>query len=114
MRKQIYLCVDLKTYTVDTPLQQNEARKGTLSMTETGEQFFFIEDVPAPRTRNKKVYRGKRINVSFTHDGRFAVTFRKLHLTPETSPLLIADEIFVELQAAMKSLGIEAKPEFWM
>lgn len=44
---------------------------------------------------------------------RFEVTLRKIHLTPDADPLLIADEFFTELNAAMamKALGMQpARP----
>jgi len=43
--------------------------------------------------------------------GRFEVTLRKIHLTPDADPLLIADEFFTELNEAMKALGMQpARP----
>jgi len=110
MRKQIYLCVDLKTYTADA-IQPRQARKGTLSMSEDQERFIFIENAHTPEYRSQKVYKGKRINVCFTRDCRFEVTLRKIHLTPDADPLLLADEIFTELSEAMKALGMQpARP----
>jgi len=106
MRKHLYLCVDLKTYTQQTPIRPGETRIGSLEMTEEGEQFFFCEALREHRTRNPKVWKGQRLNVARSSEGKFVVNLRRIELGSGTDPLILADEIFVELQAAMAALGL--------
>jgi len=106
MKKQIYLCVDLKTYTQDAFMHPMEGRKGTLLMTEENEKFFFMEAVPERKSRNTKAWTGGRINVILTKDNRYKVTLRALELNEATDACAVADEIFAELEQAKEALSL--------
>ncbi len=105
MRKQTYLCVDLKTYTHDTQMQPMEGRKGTLAMSEDQERFLFIEALPESHRRNPKVYRGQAINVLLNPKGELIITFRRQVLTPETDPFRMAGTIMEDLRLAKEKMG---------
>ncbi len=106
MKKQMYLCVDLKVRTQGKGLVENEGRKGMLTMTENGEMFEFDEAASESSSRNIKVYKGKRLNVAKRKDGRYVVNFRHLELDGTTDPCTIGDEVFLDLERAKVELGL--------
>lgn len=106
MVTQTYLCVDLKARTQQTHFENGESRKGMLSMSKDGERFEFEERVPDGYPRNLKVYRGKRINVAKTCDGRYVVNFRHLELSDNLQPRAVGQSLIQELAAAKAELGL--------
>lgn len=106
MVTQLYLCVDLKTRTQASHFANGESRKGMLSMSKDGEQFEFDERVLDCYPRNIKVYRGKRINVAKTSDGRYVVNFRHLELDTKLQPRSVGQSLIQELKEAKAALGL--------
>ena len=106
MKKQNFLCVDLKTLTQETGLQPGEGRKGMLTMTEESEKFMFVEGIGRKRQPTNRVIAGKRLNINLTPDGRLMVYMRKVELTRYFNPHTFANEIFTELANAKADLGL--------
>ena len=106
MKKQNFLCVDLKTLTQETGLQPGEGRKGMLTMTEESEKFMFVEGIGRKRQPTTRVIAGKRLNINLTPDGRLMVYMRKVELTRYFNPHAFANEIFTELANAKADLGL--------
>ena len=106
MKKQNFLCVDLKTLTQETGLQPGEGRKGMLTMTEESEKFMFVEGIGRTRQPTNRVIAGKRLNINLTPDGRLMVYMRKVELTRSFKPHAFANEIFTELANAKADLGL--------
>lgn len=56
MKKQNYLCVDLTTEMLDQDIQENENRKGVLTMTEADEHFTFKESQPCVHVEHPELH----------------------------------------------------------
>lgn len=106
MKNQMYLCVDLQTRMQESDLQLGEGRKGMLTMTEDGEKFEFEEGVRSTYAHNIKVYKGSRVNVSRTWDGRYMVNLRHTELTTALNPKQLGKQIAQELTEAKKGLDL--------
>ena len=106
MKKQNFLCVDLKTLTQETGLQPGEGRKGMLTMTEESEKFMFVEGIGRKRQPTNRVIGGKRLNINLTPDGRLMVYMRKVELTRYFKTHALGNEVLIELGNAKADWGV--------
>lgn len=87
MKKQNYLCVDVKTYTHET-IRENHALFGMIEMTEQDEQFEFQEVRLAgrmrPDVRNPKLYDGPLVSLVHKRNGKYQFHVRELDKLPHT------------------------------
>lgn len=106
MKKQLFLCVDLRTRLQNGSITLGEGRKGMLTMTEEGEQFEFDEALPEKQERNPKLWQGNRLNVHKNRHGELVVSFRRTLLTQDLDPCHYADLVFLDLERAKAELGL--------
>ena len=106
MKKQNYLCVDLKTRMQKSDIQVGEARKGMLVMTQDQERFEFDELVPERWTRNGKVFEGRMLNVAMDKQGRYRINFHRMTLDQSLAPAGVAALVLKDLLNAKKELGL--------
>lgn len=87
MKKQNYLCVDVKTYTRET-LTEHHALFGMMEMTEQDEQFEFQEvRLPQhirPDVRNPKLYDGPFVSLVRKRNGTYQFHVRVLDALPKS------------------------------
>lgn len=103
MKKQIYLCVDLKAVTEETCFEPQESRTGVLSMLDE-DHFLFYEAARKSNKRNQRLWSGKTLNISQKKDGSLNVNFKPMQLDNKTSVLSLARSIYRDLMAAKRDL----------
>ena len=103
MKKQIYLCVDLKAMTAETCFRPQESRTGVLSMQDE-DNFVFYEAARKSNKRNPRLWSGKTLNISKKKDGSLNVNFKPMQLDDKTSVLSLAGSIYRDLMAAKRDL----------
>lgn len=107
MKKQIYLCVDLTTEMLERNIQENENRKGVLTMTEEGEKFTFMESQPRTHVEHPELH--WRL-VDRTKHGRMTVNSRHvkvefyIHHDEYTSSSTLADMLASEIETLGENL----------
>ena len=106
MKKQNYLCVDLKTRMQERDIEVGEARKGVLVMTHDQERFEFDELVPERWTRNGKIFEGRMLNVTKDKQGLYRINFHRMVLDPTTAPAGVAALVLADLLNAKKEIGL--------
>lgn len=106
IKKQNYLCVDLKTRMQERDIRVGEARKGMLVMTHNQERFEFDECVPERWTRNGKVWEGRTLNVALDKQGRYRINFHRMVLDQSLAPAGVAALVLADLLNAKKEIGL--------
>ena len=115
MKKQNYLCVDLTTEMLEKNIQENENRKGVLTMTGNGEQFTFKESQPCVHVEHPELH--WRL-LDRTKHGRMTVNARHvkvefyIHHQDYGSELHLADILAAEVETMGETLSdIDLKEE---
>lgn len=103
MKKQIYLCVDLKAMTAETCFRPQESRTGVLSMQDE-DNFVFYEAAKRSNNRNPRLWSGKTLNISKKPDGSLSVNFKPMILDDDASVLKVAGSIYRDLMTAKRAL----------
>lgn len=103
MKKQIYLCVDLKAVTEETCFEPQESRTGVLSMLDE-DHFLFYEAARKSNKRNPRLWSGKTLNITKKPDGSLSVNFKPMILDDDASVLKVAGSIYRDLMAAKRDL----------
>jgi hypothetical protein len=103
MKKQIYLCVDLKAVTEETCFEPQESRTGLLTMLDE-DHFLFYEAARKSNKRNPRLWSGKTLNISKKPDGSLSVNFKPMILDDDASMLKVAGSIYRDLMAAKRDL----------
>lgn len=106
MKKNIYLCTNLKTFMQKRNIQPGEARKGTLTMPIDAEQFEFHETIEDTHRRNPKVWCGETLNIAQNTQGKFIVNLKKLELTETTDAEQFGYRIAQDLLTAKQHIGL--------
>ena len=103
MKKNVNLCIDLKTLMQeDVILCAGQCYRGLL--TRTGDhQFLFEECVPAVRHyhRHPKLYDGRYVNLVRKPNGRYQVRMRDIDASAVADSHELAQRIYMELQEAL-------------
>lgn len=104
-KKNIYLCVDVKTHTEKSIMHVGDSRQGVLSM-QNDFLFDFVEESAIHWKRNPKVWCGKYINVHRDKQGNYQVHFRRMQMCDSFNVLRVMDAICMELLTAKRVLGL--------
>ena len=107
MKKNVNLCIDLKTLMQEDPiLNEGQCYRGLL--TRTGDQeFLFEECVPSVRHyhRHPKLYDGRYVNLVRKENGRYQVRMRDIDASAVKDSRELAYRIYMELQEALEVMG---------
>jgi hypothetical protein len=104
MKKNLNLCIDLKTIMQeDTLLNQNRCYRGVLSR--TGEnQYLFEEAVRAGRhtKRNPKLFEGQYVSFVHMQNGKYQAHLRTIDVTSCPDRKQLAFNVYAELLKAFE------------
>lgn len=104
-KKNIYLCVDVKTHTEKSIMHVGDSRQGVLSM-QSDFLFDFVEESAIHWKRNPKVWCGKYINVHKNRKGEYVMNFKRLVLSTTLDPSNFADDVFLDVERVKTELGL--------
>ena len=104
MKKNITLCIDLKTILQeDALLNPGKCYRGVLSRT-SDDQYLFEEAVTSGRTdhRNPKLYHGRYVSLVHMQNGKYQVHMRTIDATASLDRKDLAFQVYSELLEAFE------------
>ena len=104
MKKNITLCIDLKTILQeDALLNPGKCYRGVLSRT-SDDQYLFEEAVTSGRTdhRNPKLYHGRYVSLVHMQNGKYQVHMRTINASDVKDHKELANNVYFELLSALK------------
>ena len=104
MKKNMILCVDLKTILQeDALLNQGKCYRGVLSRT-SEDEFLFEEAVRVSNHvhRNPKLFSGRYVSLVHMQNGKYQVHMRTINASDVKDHKELANNVYFELLSALK------------